>query len=459
MKKNRWLAVFSAMVMALTVAGCQINSDNHEHSFSKDWTSDAIDHWHAATCEHTKEVSDKAAHTFGEWKTTVEATEEAEGKKERVCSVCSYKEENNIAKLEHTHSFSKDWTSDATDHWHAATCEHTKEVSDKAAHIFGDYVSNNDATTESDGTKTRKCSVCGYEDTVTDEGSKIVATPIFSIESGAVNSGTEVTISCATVGAKIYYTKDGSDPTAESTEYIAAISITEAVTVKAIAVKDGMNDSAVSSVSYTIYTPKYSVGDFILKDGTMLPKDITLTDTQKSNVAAVIVRADTLTKPALGVGIVHSGDHVSWCSYDAAGYSTNITALQGDKTSGYIDGSDGWEKLKARCYDAASNPGKYPAWNYSLTYAKRNGLTGDLATGWYLPTVAELYTIYQNKDVVDASLSKAGGSTFGTSYYLSCCQYPSSIFEALVLSFSNGNMYVSYKYTSYNYVCSVRAFN
>ena len=107
MKKHRWFAVISAMVMALAFAGCQINSDNHEHSFSKDWTSDATGHWHAATCEHTKEVSDKAAHTFGEWKTTVEATEEAEGKKEGVCSVCSYKEENNIAKLEHTHKFSE----------------------------------------------------------------------------------------------------------------------------------------------------------------------------------------------------------------------------------------------------------------------------------------------------------------------------------------------------------------
>ncbi len=182
MKKHRWLAVISAMVMALAFSGCQINSDNHEHSFSKDWTSNATDHWHAATCEHTKEVSDKAEHTFG------------------------------------------------------------------------DYVSNNDATTESDGTKTRKCSVCGYQDTVTDAGSKIetVATPTFSVESGEVIGGTSVTITCATEGAKIYYTKDGSEPTASGTEYTEAISITEVVTLKAIAVKSGMSNSTVASVSYRI---------------------------------------------------------------------------------------------------------------------------------------------------------------------------------------------------------------
>src|SRR5574344_1917707 len=75
---------------------------------------------------------------------------------------------------------------------------------------------------------------------------EIVATPAFSVASGAVNSGTEVTISCATDGAKIYYTTDGSDPTAESTEYTDAISVTPPMTLKAIAVKDGMNNSAVA---------------------------------------------------------------------------------------------------------------------------------------------------------------------------------------------------------------------
>ena len=59
-----------------------------------------------------------------------------------------------------------------------------------------------------------------------------VATPEFSVASGAVDSGTSVTITCATDGAKIYYTTDGSDPTAESTAYTTAIGVTEAVTVR-----------------------------------------------------------------------------------------------------------------------------------------------------------------------------------------------------------------------------------
>ena len=288
-----------------------------------------------------------------------------------------------------------------------------------------------------------------------------VATPAFSVASGAVNRGTSVTITCTTEGAKIYYTTDGTKPTAESTGYTDAISITEAVTLKAIAVKSGMNDSAVASASYLIIPTKATCvpGDFVLKDGTMLPKDITLTYTQKSNVAAVIVRAAADGKPALGVGIVHSKSELKWCSSYAKGDRTDIIALRGDTTSGYMDGSDGWEKLKAACSDAESNPEKYPAWDYSLTYAKNNGLTGALATGWYLPTVAELYTIYQNKTAVNASLSKAGGSKFGTRWYWSCSQIPSNNYGARVLYFCLGNLAISSKYDKYDSVCSVRAFN
>ena len=286
-----------------------------------------------------------------------------------------------------------------------------------------------------------------------------VATPEFSVEPGAVNGGTEVTITCATEGAKIYYTTDGTEPTASSTEYTAAISVTPPMTLKAIAVKSGMNDSAVASASYTI-KPDYSkcvVGDFVLKDGTILSKD----ETPKSGtVAAVIVRAAADGKPALGVGIVHNRSGLAWCTESAAGYSTKITALQGDTTTGYMDGSDGWEKLTAVCSDAKNNPWNYPAWNYCRNYGANNGLEGDLATGWYLPTVAELYTIYKNKTAVDASLLKAGGSTFGTSYYWSCCQTTSNSGNARQLYFNYGSIVKDIcKDEKFTDVCSVRAFN
>ena len=173
----------------------------------------------------------------------------------------------------HEHTFATEWTYDATHHWHAATCEHKDQIKDKAEHTFGEWKSNKDATTEADGTKTRICSVCGYAETVTDKGSKIgsVAIPTFSLASGVVDKGTSVTITSTTEGAKIYYTTDGTDPTASSTEYISAINITAAVTIKAIAVKDGMSNSAVESANYTISTvatPAFSVASSEVECGT-----------------------------------------------------------------------------------------------------------------------------------------------------------------------------------------------
>ncbi|MDD4326934.1 MAG: InlB B-repeat-containing protein [Eubacteriales bacterium] len=38
-------------------------------------------------------------------------------------------------------------------------------------HSYGDYVSNNDQTCTTDGTKTRTCTICGHKETITDEGS------------------------------------------------------------------------------------------------------------------------------------------------------------------------------------------------------------------------------------------------------------------------------------------------
>ena len=58
------------------IGGGVIGGDTHEHTFSDQWSNDETYHWHAATCEHTDEVSDKAEHTI----------------ENGACTVCSYKQ-------------------------------------------------------------------------------------------------------------------------------------------------------------------------------------------------------------------------------------------------------------------------------------------------------------------------------------------------------------------------------
>ena len=79
-----------------------------------------------------------------------------------------------------------------------------------------------------------------------------VATPTFTPAEGTFTSAQSVTIACATDGATIYYTTDGSTPTTSSTEYTGAINVNETTTIKAIAVKNGMTNSEVATATYTI---------------------------------------------------------------------------------------------------------------------------------------------------------------------------------------------------------------
>ncbi len=91
-----------------------------------------------------------------------------------------------------------------------------------------------------------------------------VATPSFSPAEGAVEAGIKVKISCSTADASIYYTIDGTTPTAESTLYDAStgIIVNEAITIKAIAVKDGLEDSEIASATYTIKKPVVATPTF-----------------------------------------------------------------------------------------------------------------------------------------------------------------------------------------------------
>ncbi|MDD3536019.1 MAG: chitobiase/beta-hexosaminidase C-terminal domain-containing protein [Candidatus Cloacimonetes bacterium] len=77
-----------------------------------------------------------------------------------------------------------------------------------------------------------------------------VATPTFNPDGGIYDSPQSVTISCATTGADIRYTTDGSMPSSFSTLYCAAILVSENTSIKAKAFKNGWSDSEVANSSY-----------------------------------------------------------------------------------------------------------------------------------------------------------------------------------------------------------------
>ena len=81
-----------------------------------------------------------------------------------------------------------------------------------------------------------------------------VATPIFSPDGGTFTDSVQIKLSCATSGAKIRYTIDGSAPTSSSTLYGGVFKINSSCTIKACGFKDNYTSSDIVSAHFTINT-------------------------------------------------------------------------------------------------------------------------------------------------------------------------------------------------------------
>ncbi|HSY53924.1 MAG TPA: polysaccharide lyase family 7 protein [Opitutaceae bacterium] len=83
-----------------------------------------------------------------------------------------------------------------------------------------------------------------------------VSAPTFSPAAGTYSSAQTVAIASATSGATIRYTTDGSAPTETAgIVYSSAVSVSASTTLKAIAYKSGLTDSAVAAAAYAIQIP------------------------------------------------------------------------------------------------------------------------------------------------------------------------------------------------------------
>ena len=136
-------------------------TDVHTHVFGTEWEIDGVSHWHICDCG---EKSDVTVHTYGKWTVTREATEDMEGLKERLCTVCGYKETEVIPTLNHVHDFGTIWQKNETSHWHVCKCGDNSDLVD---HSYSEWKVTIEATVDSEGSKERVCSVCEYKDITT----------------------------------------------------------------------------------------------------------------------------------------------------------------------------------------------------------------------------------------------------------------------------------------------------
>ncbi|MGN0534030.1 MAG: leucine-rich repeat protein [Eubacterium sp.] len=152
---------------------------------------------------------------------------------------------------------------------------YTSDYTDALGHDFGSYVSDGNATTESDGTKTAVCSRCGITDTVSDEGSMI---QIFTGECGesaywSLNTGTgELRIygSGQTTAYSILFTNK-RPPWYSYNKYIKTVVIEEGITSIGSYFLAGCSTiskvyipSTINSISTTALTNTSKVSEYIV---------------------------------------------------------------------------------------------------------------------------------------------------------------------------------------------------
>jgi hypothetical protein len=106
-------------------------------------------------------------------------------------------------------------------------------------------------------------------------------TPTFSPGPGTYSGAQSVTISDATPFATFFFTTNGTTPTTASTQYTGPITVSASETLQAIAVANGLTNSAVGSAAYSIASP----GPVATAPPTFAPAAGTYTGTQSVTIA------------------------------------------------------------------------------------------------------------------------------------------------------------------------------
>ena len=158
----------------------------HAHSYTATvtkqptCTAEGVKTFRCSCGDSYTEAISAAGHVFGAYVYNNDATEASDGTETAACTICGAKDTRTAAgtKIAHVHNYTAAVTKAATcaeEGVTTYTCSCGSSYTEAVpviAHSFGDYIYNDDATTEKDGTRTATCSVCGKTDTVTAEGTK-----------------------------------------------------------------------------------------------------------------------------------------------------------------------------------------------------------------------------------------------------------------------------------------------
>ncbi|MBQ7901779.1 MAG: chitobiase/beta-hexosaminidase C-terminal domain-containing protein, partial [Clostridia bacterium] len=165
-------------------------------------------------------------------------------------------------------------------------------------------------------------------------GVETVKAPTASYAGGKVPYETRIVLSTQTDGADIYYTTDGSEPTVNSSKYTQPIILTNDTILKAMAVKDGMTSSSVSTYTYIVQTDdlyKITAGQYdAVINGNILTMDVAPV-ADNGNIYAPV----RFLGEAMGASVSYNSE-LGQVTYYISGKSVTYTI--GDKDCFIING-------------------------------------------------------------------------------------------------------------------------
>ena len=181
-----------------------------------------------------------------------------------------------------------------------------------------------------------------------------VATPVINPSTTTFNTGESVSVSITTETeeATIYYTTNGDTPTAESFVYSAPFEVNTTTTVKAIAVKDGWNNSEVAEVKYTMVDPNAvektgtisfaSATQRVSQDGNSQVwknDNITFTNNKSSSSNAVVSNVDPVRLYANSEISIEAPGNITKIEFDcnSSSYATALKNSIGDAATASSD--------------------------------------------------------------------------------------------------------------------------
>jgi DNA-binding beta-propeller fold protein YncE len=203
-----------------------------------------------------------------------------------------------------------------------------------------------------------------------------VAAPVFTPPSGPITNATTLSITCATTGALVYYTLDGSVPSTNSTLYSDPLVINGGVTVRAYAVAAGHINSTVTSVTYgpaQAAIPQFTPGQGPVTNGTLIY--ITCSTSNAIIYYTVDGSTPTSNSPIYTQPLLFTNQFALQAQAYAGGFvpsgivsafyglldiipNVAVTTFAGSPTAGFVDGNGvaaAFSNPQGICIDSAGN--------------------------------------------------------------------------------------------------------